>query len=60
MSILMGDVTPNLATTILINSGITSGTLYKFSYYARNTHGDGWDGVQSLPEVTILAGVKPS
>lgn len=52
----MGDSTPNLQTTIIITNGIVSGTNYKFSYYARNIHGDGWDGVTVLPEVTILAG----
>jgi len=59
-SVLKGDVTPNLDTTNLFTSGITSGTVYRFAYYAKNAHGDGWDGVQILPEVSILAGTTPS
>ena len=60
LSILMGDTTPNLSTDILITSGITSGTTYTFAYFGRNALGNGWDGVTLLPEVKILAAVKPS
>lgn len=30
MSVLRGVATPNLALTVLLDSGITSGTIYKF------------------------------
>jgi hypothetical protein len=60
LSVLMGTTTPNLSTDILITTGITSGTNYTFAYYGRNAIGDGWDGVSPLPEVKILAAIKPS
>ena len=60
LSILIGETTPNLSTDILITAGITSGTTYTFAYFGRNALGNGWDGVTSLPEVKILAAVKPS
>lgn len=60
LSILLGDAVPNLSTTVLITTGISSGNTYRFAYYARNIHGDGWDGVTPLPYVDILAATKPS
>jgi hypothetical protein len=60
MSILLGDIIPNTLTTVLITTGISSGNTYRFAYYARNIHGDGWDSVTALPYVDILAATKPS
>lgn len=41
MSVLKGVATPNLALTVLLDTGITSGTTYKFQYYGVNQQGDG-------------------
>jgi len=54
-SILTGDPTPNTSTNILVTSGISSGTTYKFKYLARNAHGD--SGFS--PEVSIIAATVP-
>jgi titin len=53
---LAGDLTPNLATTVLFTTGISSGVSYEFKIYGRNVHGD---GVESDP-VTILAATVPA
>ena len=41
MSVLRGVSSPNLALTVLLDTGITSGTFYKFQYYGVNQQGDG-------------------
>lgn len=41
MTVLTGISTPNLALTVLINTGIISGTFYKFQYYGINQQGAG-------------------
>jgi titin len=53
---LAGDSTPNLATTVLFTTGISSGGSYNFKIFGRNVHGD---GAESDP-VTILAATVPA
>jgi hypothetical protein len=52
----LGDVTPNLETSVIINTGISSGVEYRFAIYARNAHGDGPES----DSVTVLAATVPS
>lgn len=52
----MGDSSPNLALSVTITSGISSGVTYKFKYLGRNVHGDGI----ASSEVSILAATIPS
>jgi len=51
---LYGDTTASLLTDYIITN-VTSGTYYKFTYRARNTHGDGPES----DSVTILAATVP-
>lgn len=51
---MYGDTTASLMTDYIITN-VTSGTYYKFTYRARNTHGDGPES----DSVTILAATVP-
>jgi hypothetical protein len=52
----LGDVTPNLETSVIINTGISSGVEYRFAIYAQNAHGDG----PASDSMTVLAATVPS
>jgi hypothetical protein len=52
----LGDVIPNLDTSVIINTGVSSGVEYRFAVYARNAHGDGPES----DSVTVLAATVPS
>lgn len=41
MSILKGVSSPNTALTVVLDTGITSGTFYKFQYFGINQQGQG-------------------
>lgn len=56
MTVLKGVSTPNTALTAVINTGISSGVAYVFSYYGINSHGS---GAESDP-TTIYAATNPS
>jgi len=45
-----------MSLTHTFTSNITSGEVYKFKYYAVNTHGDG----ESSPELEVLAATTPA
>ena len=51
-----GNDTANLATSITVTTGISSGDEYQFKYFGRNAHGDGLNS----STVTILAATVPS
>ena len=53
---LFGDSTPNLDLSHIITEGITSGTVYRFKYLARNIHGDGI----ASDEFEITAATEPT
>jgi hypothetical protein len=53
---IVGDSTPNLLASIIINTGISSGETYRFKIKGRNTHGDGAESDAG----SILAATVPS
>lgn len=57
---VLGDVTPNLLTSVSLTSGITSGEVYQFKFLGRNAHGDGAEsGVMSVLAATVPSPMNP-
>jgi hypothetical protein len=53
---ILGYDTPNKAMSVVIDENINSGQLYRFKYYATNTHGDGIESDES----EIMASSSPT
>jgi hypothetical protein len=56
LSPILGDSTPNLLTSIVLPTGITSGNRYQFQFQGRNAHGDG----TASAIISVLAATAPN